>query len=407
LSAVKKNTVLFVSYDGLSDPLGQSQIIPYLKALSDEYEISILSCEKSDRLMQEKQNILAKLKEVGINWRYATYHKRPAIFSTIFDLMRMRAKAKSWNRQKRFNIVHCRSILGYMIGSKLKTKTNSLIFDFRGFWAEERVDGGLWDKTNIIYYQVYHFFKRAETKALKASDAIVSLTKAAKDELVDKQQIEKAKISVVPCSADQSHFIPKSDLLRSTIDLRENLRLDPSSLVIGYAGSLGTRYMLKEMLDCFKVILNTHPQAIFLIITVSPLIELKRLIKEMGIESNIIVSGSSYVQIPRYMALMDVALYFIKPGNSGKAVSPTKQAEFLSMGIPIVTNQGIGDSKRIIQHNNVGLVIDELSEDAYSNIADTIEQLRAIPAAEIVKVAKAELSLKSGVETYRSLYHSL
>ena len=43
---IKKKS-LFISYDGLSDPLGQSQIIPYVLHLSKySKEIHIISFEK-------------------------------------------------------------------------------------------------------------------------------------------------------------------------------------------------------------------------------------------------------------------------------------------------------------------------------------------------------------------------
>ena len=404
---MSKPTVLFISYDGLSDPLGQSQIIPYLAALSDEFQISILSCEKAEKLNKEKANIQKTLDETGIEWRYTIYRKKPLFLSGYLNKSGLKSKARIWNRHKMFNIIHCRSILAYLIGSKLKSPNNKVIFDFRGFWAEERIDGGLWEKTNIIYYQIYHYFKKAQEKAYKKADAIVSLTRSAKEEIARTHGVQKSKIAVVPCSADQSHFIPKSELVLSTIDLRADLKIEPSDLVIGYAGSLGTRYLLNEMLDCFKAILAQHPNAVFLIITLSPLTELKQLINQKGIEPKVIVTGSTYKKVPQYMSLMDIALYFIKTGTSGKAVSPTKQAEFLSMGIPIITNDGIGDSKEIIEEHNVGLVIEEPKEAYYQKVASSIERLREIPAEEIIKIAKKKLSLSLGVKTYRSLYKSL
>ena len=40
------NKNLFITYDGLLDPLGQSQILPYLKIIAKEYPINVLSFEK-------------------------------------------------------------------------------------------------------------------------------------------------------------------------------------------------------------------------------------------------------------------------------------------------------------------------------------------------------------------------
>lgn len=401
-----KPAVLYITYDGLSDPLGQSQIIPYLEGLSEEFDISILSCEKSERLRNEKTGLKKKLAESGIDWQYVVYHKKPAIFSTFYDLRMMRAIAKRWNSRKLFRIIHCRSILAFLIGVKLKRSDNRLIFDFRGFWAEERVDGGLWDRTNIIHYQLFNRFKKAQVMAYHKADAIVSLTQAAKKQIVKDYGLSPKKISVIPCTADQSHFIPRSELLKATIDLREELNIEPSELVIGYVGSLGTRYQLNEMLDCFKVLLEKRPDSIFLIITISPLDELKALIREKGIAEKVIVTTSSYQKVPQYMALMDIGLFFIKPADSGAAVSPTKQAEFLSMGIPVVTNAGIGDSKKLIHDHKLGWVVEEPNQEAYREIADQIDNLVKLSSEEIIKIAKRKLSLKSGIKTYRSIYQS-
>ena len=52
MDTVKK--VLFIAYDGLTDPLGQSQIIPYLAGLSKaNYQFTILSVEKKQRLSKK------------------------------------------------------------------------------------------------------------------------------------------------------------------------------------------------------------------------------------------------------------------------------------------------------------------------------------------------------------------
>ena len=37
---------LYITYDGLSDPLGGSQIVPYLKIISQNRSLSVLSFEK-------------------------------------------------------------------------------------------------------------------------------------------------------------------------------------------------------------------------------------------------------------------------------------------------------------------------------------------------------------------------
>ena len=68
--------ILYISYDGLAEPLGQSQVIPYLKKLSDENEIHVISFEKpSDLKTIERHSALkSDLFCSGINWTSLRYH---------------------------------------------------------------------------------------------------------------------------------------------------------------------------------------------------------------------------------------------------------------------------------------------------------------------------------------------
>ena len=43
---IKKHAILYISYDGMLEPLGQSQVIPYLGMLSKKYKIFLISFEK-------------------------------------------------------------------------------------------------------------------------------------------------------------------------------------------------------------------------------------------------------------------------------------------------------------------------------------------------------------------------
>lgn len=72
--------VLYVSYDGMTDNLGQSQVIPYLQKLSAQgFAIHIISCEKPQ--MFEKRNaVISKLlKASGIVWHPISYTSKPAV----------------------------------------------------------------------------------------------------------------------------------------------------------------------------------------------------------------------------------------------------------------------------------------------------------------------------------------
>ena len=73
---------LYISYDGMTDPLGQAQVIPYLIGLSKNgYSFSLISCEKKERLEKEKNNIISLLKTAEINWEFIYFEENTNLFS--------------------------------------------------------------------------------------------------------------------------------------------------------------------------------------------------------------------------------------------------------------------------------------------------------------------------------------
>ena len=53
---------LYLSYDGISDPLGQSQVLPYLKGLARlGHKIHLISFEKNFQINSYMQEYLSKI----------------------------------------------------------------------------------------------------------------------------------------------------------------------------------------------------------------------------------------------------------------------------------------------------------------------------------------------------------
>ena len=78
---MKEKKVVFLTYDGITDPLGQSQILPYLFGLADSknYKITIVSFEKTKNHFHNKELILNKLEKYNVEWIPLNYTKRPPI----------------------------------------------------------------------------------------------------------------------------------------------------------------------------------------------------------------------------------------------------------------------------------------------------------------------------------------
>jgi len=224
--------VLYISYDGMTDPLGQSQVLPYLTQLAKHgYEISILSCEKPGKFQQNKATIESICAAANITWHHISYTKSPPVVSTVKDVKTLTKKAIALQKKHNYDIVHCRSYIASLAGIELKRKFGvKYVFDMRGFWADERIDGNLWNPKNPLYKQVYNYFKKKEKSFLTEADAVVSLTEAAKDEMLTwGLGLARYDISVIPCCADFEHFDYNNVKSETTAKLKEDLSKMSSS----------------------------------------------------------------------------------------------------------------------------------------------------------------------------------
>ena len=143
--------VLYISYDGVLEPLGQSQVLNYLKILSSEHDIYLLTFEKrTDLTSNNYQLVFDECKEHGIEWVHLDYHK--SLLGTYVDIIKGLLISTYICFKKKVNIIHSRSYLPSLIAFLLKkTIHTKFIFDMRGLWADEKVDSGVWDKSGFLY----------------------------------------------------------------------------------------------------------------------------------------------------------------------------------------------------------------------------------------------------------------
>ena len=388
--------ILYVSYDGLTDTLGQSQILPYIIGLSKKsYRFTVLSAEKRDKYEQNKDLISKICIDNNIDWQPVFYTKNPPIISSILDIREMTRKAFSLHKEKNFFAIHSRSYMGSLVALKLKQKFETkFIFDMRGFYPDERVDGGTWDLNKWHYKQVYDFFKRKEKLFLSNADAVISLTYAGKEILENTWKVNN-NINVIPCATDTDLFSPLN------IEKKK-------SLTIGYLGSLGTWYMLPEMLALFKVIQKLYPEAKFVILTPDNAEQVYIEAQKQDIaKESINVRFANRQELPSILSTFDIGLFFIKPSFSKQASSPVKQGELMSMGIPVITNSGVGDTDDIINKYKSGILIKSFSQDEYEIAASRISEMLDWDKSKIREGALEYFSLARGIEEYARIYENL
>ena len=102
--------VLYLSYDGMLEPLGQSQVLAYLERLASDRRIHLLSFEKPADLADTaaRARVAQRIAAAGINWHSLTYHKRPSALATAWDILAGLATGSALAWRHRLRIVHAR-----------------------------------------------------------------------------------------------------------------------------------------------------------------------------------------------------------------------------------------------------------------------------------------------------------
>lgn len=275
----------------------------------------------------------------------------------------------------------------------------------RGFWADEKRDGGAWKDDHPIFKRVYKYYKKREAEYLQHADHIISLTHAGKKELVTWPSYKQTTpVSVIPCCADTTHFTLTDG--RQKEQSRSLLGLPQNVMVMSYLGSVGAWYMLDEMLMLFARMLKKYPDAIFLFITHSPASLIEDAAKRYGIPpTSMRITEANRKQVPPFMKASDINVSFIKPVYSKISSSPTKLGEVLSMGIPVIVNSGVGDVQSIVEEHDAGIVISEFNDETFDKVIDALPGLIKKDPQDIRRRSLPVYDLEEGIRLYLAAYH--
>lgn len=404
--------VLYISYNGMLDPLGQSQVIPYLKELSRAgVQITLLSFERPQAFTREGVEMCAALRRElavrGIDWHWLRYHKTPSLPATCYDVWAGIRYGSRLVRRKQIEMVHARSHIPAAIALRLKRRFGvKMIFDVRGLMAEEYVDAGHWRKDSIPY----RITKAVEGRALGAADGVVTLTERIWPVINQWDSLRNHSVAheVVPCCADLELFrFSHEDRARRRAELALQDRF-----VVVYSGSIDGWYLTESMADFFVTMRKQRHDAHFLWLTPAHHERVHELMRARGVgASDYTVLASAPRDVPSYLSAGDAGLAFIKPCFSKLASSPTKYAEYLGCGLPLIINEGIGDSDVLITGEKVGALVRNFDEREYANSVAVIEGFAGYPEQTRRRTREVAERLfdvrRTGAETYVRLYRDV
>jgi glycosyltransferase involved in cell wall biosynthesis len=275
-----------------------------------------------------------------------------------------------------------------------KTMKVKFIFDMRGFWADERVDGGIWKKNSILF----RIAKWFEKQFLLNADHIVSLTKSGRNEILKFPYllVYHPKISVIPTCANLDHF---------KLTSHKN-----DGFVFGYVGSVGTWYLFDVTVKCFALLLKLKPNSKLLIINRNEHAYIKSCLIKGGVPlESVEIASADHADMPEQISRMHASIFFIKPVFSKQASAPTKLGEILGCGVPCISNWGVGDMAEILEGDGVGVAVSQFNDaELEAGLLRLIALTHEPDIAErCMASAIRNFSLDNGVAQYKKIYKSM
>ena len=410
VNAMQKK-ILFISYDGMTDPLGQSQVIPYLQGLSKKgFQFFLLSCEKQEAFSKNEAAVKTILAGYNIEWITIPYTKTPPVLSTIKDIINLKKEAKRIHQRYHIDMVHTRAGIPSLVGLWMKrTMGVKFLHDVREFYADSRVDGRIWNINNPLFKIIYRYFKKKEEEQVAVSDGMVCLTYAAEKIIRNLPEYKKTvPLKVIPCSADLDLFDPSIINVSQKQQLQKDLGIAENDFVVSYLGSIGGWYMTNEMLRFCKLLSHQKPETKFLFISPHLHDVIAAEANKYGLPADkLIVKHGKRNEVPALLSLSSYSLFFIKPCFSKLSSSPTKHGEIMAMGIPVITNSGVGDVKVIVDKYEAGYVVDNFTDEAFNIVISKMLAPNSFDSDYIRNGATEFYSLKKAVELYEEIYNEI
>ncbi len=397
-----KRKTLYLTRNGLLESLGQSQVLSYLRGLSQDYEITLVTFEKPHDL--EDREEVARLQGVcnthNIEWKPQIFRSRPRYFASLWGIIQLVWLVLWHTLAKGVCLVHARSYVpaaAALVGRRLQG--TPFIFDMRALWPEELITAGRLRRNSQLHRAIVWL----ERQCLRRAATVVVLTHAAANYLRETypEELREQKVEVIPTCANLDHFTPKSTGEEAS-----------SAVVWGCIGSVSSGWFLLDWLSAwYHQIALTDADAIFEIITRDDPDQVRRLVDPDGtLGSRLRVAARKYDEMPSVIRKHNCSfMVYAQGATSELGRSPTRMAEVLGCGKPVVANEGVGDVAKIIRAHRVGVILEGAAPEQIDAARAALSALEAEPdlAQRCRDTAQQLFSLPAGTAAYASIYQAI
>lgn len=399
--------ILYISFDGILEPLGHSQILRVLEGLARRgHPYVLLSLERRKDLsdVDRVRACREQLAESGIDWIVLPFESGSAR-SAAENIARALTAAARVCVTRGVRLVHARSYQAGLIALALNAALRvPFLFDARGYWIDERLDEGRW----FTNPKALAAARAVERRLFTRSSAVVTLTELqAEDVRRGRFGRPRGPVLTIPTCADFHDFrIREPDYARLPEAIAARLS---GKLVIGFVGSVNVSYLLEESLRLARFVLELRPDAHFLVLTRQLDVFREHARAAALDEARTTILTVSHDSMPSWSNIIDWGLLLLRSSAAKRASMPTKLAEFFASGVRPIFHGCNTEVADWVNAAGSGVVLPSVDEDALRQAAQAIANVRS-DGPELLRareLAEPHFSLDSGVERYDRLLKSI
>ncbi len=397
---------LYITLNGVLEPLGRSQVLPYIFALSRRgFPYALLSMERDQDLADRGavQRLERELQAHGIPWLRLSYHSG-GLGPVLRNCWTLFWNGRRLIRRERVGLVHARSYVAASVAWALRVSTGvPYLFDMRGYWIDENAAEGRWFVRPIVYRTA----KRVERGLVANAVAVVTLTD------LQTADVRSGKLGnvpgkpalTIPTCADYEAFAARESSAMSD-EVRARLA---GKLVLGLVGSINVSYRLEECFRLFQQLLARRPEAHLLCLT-QQASAMQQLLSHFSLPQNsYTVRTVAHADMPAWLATMDWGLLLLNEGLAKRGSMPTKLAEVFAAGVRPVIAGCNPEAREWVRRAGSGMVLENVTDAALQQAAERIASGSG-SGEEVARAREAtrpHFGLDSGVARYQALLETL
>lgn len=394
-----KKKTLYVTRNGLLESLGQSQVLSYLIGLSEDYDITLITFEKPYDLKDSEE--VARLQTVcdkhNIEWKPQIFRSEPRYFTSAWSVIQLVWLVSWFTWGRGVHAVHARSYIPAAAAMAAGQLTGiPFIFDMRALWPEELITAGRLRRNSRLHRVIVWL----ERQCLRRAATVVVLTHAAANYLHENypQEMRDQKTVIIPTCANLDHFSPAPTGEQAS-----------SEMVLACIGSVTSGWFEIDWLSAwYRHVALRDTDAVFEIITRDDPDLVRRLVDhEDKLGSRLRITARKYGEMPSAIRNHYCSFMFYAQGATSElGRSPTRMAEVLGCGKPIVANEGVGDVAEIIRANRVGVILEGAATQQIDVAREELLELLEDPdlPQRCRETAERLFSLSAGTAAYAGIY---